>query len=101
MARHFKPAVVAAGLPGDVRFHDLRHTCAALLIANGRHMEEIKEHLGHSSIRVTSDRYGHLFPSAREAVAKALDATYRDNLADLPRTEGSIVPLRATSQGQL
>jgi len=51
----------------DLRFHDLRHTCAALPIANGRHMEEIKEHLGHSSIRITSDRYGHLFPSARTA----------------------------------
>jgi integrase len=53
------------GLPVDVRFRDLRDTCAALLIANGRHMEEIKEHLGQSSIRVISDRYGHLFPSAR------------------------------------
>jgi integrase len=99
MARHYKPAVVAAGLPTDVRFHDLRHTCAALLIANGRHMEEIKEHLGHSSIRVTSDRYGHLFPSAREAVADALDSTYRGHLADLPRTGGTIVPLRGSSKG--
>ncbi len=40
----------------SVRFHDLRHTCAAILIANGRHMEEVKDHLGHSSIRDTSDR---------------------------------------------
>ena len=48
----------------DVRFHDLRHTCAALLIAAGRHLEEVKTYLGHSSIRVTSDRYGHLFPGA-------------------------------------
>ena len=101
MVRTFKPAVVRAGLPPTVRFHDLRHTCAALLIANGRHMEEIKEHLGHSSIRVTSDRYGHLFPSAREAVADALGATYRGHLADLPRTEAPIVSLRSRSQGQV
>ena len=60
-----------------VRFHDLRHTCAALLIAAGRHLEEVKTYLGHSSIRVTSDRYGHLFPEARAAIADALDATFR------------------------
>ena len=35
------------------------------------------DHLGHSSIRVTSDRYGHLFPSARAALAESLDATFR------------------------
>jgi len=75
--RHFKPAVEAAGLPAGLRFHDLRHTCAALLIANGRHMEEVKDYLGHSSIRVTSDRYGHLFPKAREAMAEGLDATWK------------------------
>jgi integrase len=57
-------------------FSALRHTCAALLIANGRHMEEVKDHLGHSSIRVTSDRYGHLFPQARQELADSLDATY-------------------------
>jgi integrase len=60
--RHFKPAVRTAGLRDVLRFHDLRHTCAALLIANGRHMEEVKDYLGHSTIRVTSDRYGHLSP---------------------------------------
>lgn len=75
--RHFKPAVVAAGLPAGLHFHSLRHTCAAFLIADGRHMEEVKDHLGHSSIRVTSDRYGHLFPKARLAVAESLDETFR------------------------
>jgi integrase len=68
----------AAGLPERLRFHDLRHTCAALLIANGRHLEEVKDYLGHSSIRVTSDRYGHLFPKARTEMADALDTTYRN-----------------------
>jgi hypothetical protein len=38
----------------------------------------VKEHLGHSSIRVTSDRYGHLCPKARAALADALDAIYRE-----------------------
>ena len=61
--RHDKPAVHAAGLPEGLRFHDLRHTCAAMLIAQGAHPKEIQERLGHSTIRLTFNRYGHLFPS--------------------------------------
>ncbi len=76
-ARHFRPAVEHAGLNPRLRFHDLRHTCAALLIADGRHLEEIKAHLGHSTIRVTSDRYGHLFPAARQALAASLEDTFQ------------------------
>jgi hypothetical protein len=55
------------------------------LIAAGRHLEEVKQYLGHSSIRVTSDRYAHLFPEARAAIADALDATFRDTPAAPPR----------------
>ncbi len=75
--RHFRPAVDRAGLNPRLRFHDLRHTCAALLIAEGRHLEEIKAHLGYSTIRVTSDRYGHLFPAAREALVARLDEAFQ------------------------
>jgi Phage integrase family len=81
-----------------VRFHDLRHTCAARLIAAGRHLEEVKTYLGHSSIRVTSDRYGHLFPEARAAIADALDATYRATPADPPRPSSGIAPLPNANQ---
>jgi integrase len=101
--RHYTPAVERAGLPEGLRFHDLRHTAAALLIANGRHMEEVKHYLGHSSIRVTSDRYGHLFPKARAELADALDETYRSSSperpADQTRTKGRISHLarRATA----
>jgi Phage integrase family len=42
MRRHFKPAVVRAGLPEQLRFHDLRHTAAALFIAEGATMEQVK-----------------------------------------------------------
>jgi len=88
--RHFRPGVLAdraksisdgrthQAIPEGLRFHDLRHTCAAILISNGQHMEEVKDHLGHSSVRVTSDSYGHLFPKARAALAESLDATFRD-----------------------
>ena len=79
--RHFKPAVLAAGLPDAMRFHDLRHTCAALLIALGAHPKAIQERLGHSSITVTLDRYGHLFPSLDEALTVRFDALRRDAVA--------------------
>jgi len=94
--RHFRPAVARAELPEGLRFHDLRHTCAAILIANGRSMEEVKDHLGHSSIRVTSDSYGHLFPKARQALAEGLEVTFRQaapvSPADIPRTQAPVIP---------
>ena len=75
--RHFKPAVVRAGLPEGLRFHDLRHTCAALLVAQAAHPKAIMERLGHSSIQVTLDRYGHLFPSLDESLTEGLEATFQ------------------------
>jgi integrase len=88
--RHFKPAVLRVGLPAGLHFHSLRHTCAAFLIADGRHMEEVKDHLGHSTIRVTSDRYGHLFPKSRQVVAEGLDAIFAAASKGTP-TRGSAV----------
>jgi hypothetical protein len=53
-------------------------------------MGEVKDHLGHSTTRVTSDRYGHLFPSARQALAEGLEDIFRlaspENPADISRT---------------
>ena len=74
MARHFKPAVRRAGLPAGLRFHDLRHTAAAFMIAEGASMEQVKQILGHSTIRVTSDTYGHLFDDHADPLMAALDA---------------------------
>lgn len=71
--RVYKPAVVAAGISPTFRFHDLRHTCASLCIALGAHPKAIQERLGHSSITVTLDRYGHLFPKLDEALTERLD----------------------------
>ena len=76
--RTFQPTVQKT-LPGELqraRFHDLRHTHAALLIAQGAHPKAIQYRLGHSSITVTLDRYGHLFPALDDALTDALDATY-------------------------
>ena len=70
--RVWLPAVATAGLSG-VRFHDLRHTHAALLIAQGEHPKVIQGRLGHASITVTLDTYGHLFEGLDEAAADRLD----------------------------
>lgn len=74
---HFKPAVTRAGLPETLRFHDLRHTYAALCIAEGADAFVLKGRLGHSTITVTYDRYGHLLPERDEQLTDALDATYK------------------------
>lgn len=79
--RTFKPAVTAAGLPPGLRFHDLRHTCAALLIAQGAHPRALMERLGHSSVTVSLDRYGHLLPGLDEALTEGLEATFRESRA--------------------
>jgi integrase len=79
--REFKPALRRAGLSERVRFHDLRHTCASLLIAQGAHPKAIQLHLGHSSIQITMDRYGHLLPDELGHLADRLDAA-RAAMAD-------------------
>ena len=71
------PALDEAGISRSVRIHDLRHTCASLLIAQKAHPKAIQQHLGHSSISVTLDRYGHLFPDQQDQVADALDEIIR------------------------
>jgi hypothetical protein len=58
-----------------------------LLIAQGAHPKAIKAHLGHSSIQVTMDRYGHLFPDALEQLADRLDAARAAARTDSARTE--------------
>ncbi|MDP1821575.1 MAG: site-specific integrase [Acidimicrobiales bacterium] len=79
--RYFKPAVGRCPIDPRTRFHDLRHTAAALMIADGAHLLAVKERLGHSTIQITADRYGHLFPSLEEALTGRLEATYTATLA--------------------
>lgn len=66
---YFQPALRRAGVA--CRFHDLRHTSVALAIAEGAHPKAIQTRMGHSSINVTLDRYGHLFPELDESIASA------------------------------
>jgi integrase len=73
---HFSKALRAAEV--SCRFHDLRHTSVALAIAEGAHPKAIQTRMGHSSIAVTLDRYGHLFPELDEAVAVSFGERLRE-----------------------
>lgn len=74
--RRFKADLTLAGLT-EIRFHDLRHTHASLLIAVGVHPKAIQARLGHASITTTLNTYGHLMPSAFQGVGERLDALFR------------------------
>jgi integrase len=76
MTRHFKPAVRRAGLPTSLRFHDLRHTSASLLIGLGANPKQIQERLGHSTIQLTFDRYGHLFDGHDQQLREGLEGLH-------------------------
>jgi integrase len=57
----WKSLLRRVGLP-DVRFYDLRHTCATLLLTKGVHPKVVSEMLGHSSIAITLDTFSHVIP---------------------------------------
>lgn len=70
--RTFYPLLEKAGLP-RVRFHDLRHTVASLLLAAGTNVKAVQEQLGHSTARMTLDVYAHTLPGMRQQVAATLE----------------------------
>lgn len=72
---HFKSFLAQHGLP-RIRFHELRHSCASLLIACGVSMKEIQEWLGHSAISTTADIYSHLNYSSKLNVANTLTSVF-------------------------
>jgi integrase len=64
-----------AGLP-HVRFHDLRHAHATLMLLQGVHPKVVSERLGHSSIGITLDTYSHVLPGMQEEAAEAFDELF-------------------------
>jgi len=73
--RRFQAALARAGLR-RVRFHDLRHSFASLLIAQGIHPKVLQASLGHATIGVTMDTYGHLFADAQRDAATKMNAVF-------------------------
>ena len=71
--RSFQPLLERAGLP-RVRFHDLRHTAATLLLGQGVHPKIVSEMLGHSSVTLTLDLYSHVTPTMQEQAAERMEA---------------------------
>ena len=69
--RSFKPLLKRAGLP-KIRFHDLRHTCATLLLGRGVHPKIVQELLGHATIAMTLDTYSHYIPSMGDQASGAM-----------------------------
>ncbi|MFH0812849.1 MAG: tyrosine-type recombinase/integrase [Pseudomonadota bacterium] len=79
MKRGFIPTLRRAELP-KITFHQLRHTYSSLLIKQGEHPKYIQSQMGHSSIKVTMDTYGHLMEDVNQEAAKRLGATiFGDN----------------------
>jgi integrase len=72
LRRSFKPFLERAELP-EIRFHDLRHTAATLLLAQGVHPKIVQERLGHAQISLTLDTYSHVLPSMQKEAANKLD----------------------------
>ena len=70
--RYWKPAATSAGF-AEVVFHELRHTAATIAIQPALTPKALQLRMGHSSITVTLDRYGHLMPGADEALADSID----------------------------
>jgi len=69
----FDPLLKGAGLP-EIRFHDLRHTCATLLLTRNVNPKIVSEMLGHSTIAITLDTYSHVLPNMRDQVAAMEEA---------------------------
>ena len=68
----FKPLLKRAVLP-EIRFHDLRHTCATLLLSKNVNPKVVSEMLGHASIAITLDTYSHVLPTMQESAAEAME----------------------------
>ncbi len=74
--RKFHVLLAKAGLP-KMRFHDLRHTMATILLESDVHSKKVQERLGHSSIAITMDTYSHVLPSMHQDVVRKIDDLFK------------------------
>jgi integrase len=71
--RAFKALLKRAGLPQTIRFHDLRHTCATLLLRQGVNPKFVQNLLGHEDVSLTLNVYSHVLPDMGDTAAYAMD----------------------------
>lgn len=71
--RSWKPLLKRAGLPATIRMHDLRHTCATLLLSRGFPVKVVSEMLGHSDVAITLSVYQSVLPDMQESAARVMD----------------------------
>ncbi|MDP9425155.1 MAG: site-specific integrase [Actinomycetota bacterium] len=71
--RSFAKLLKRAKLPETTRFHDLRHTCATIMLKAGQHPKLVQELLGHATIAITLDTYSHVLPGMGDGLADAMD----------------------------
>ena len=72
--RSLKRIKARSGVREDLRFHDLRHTCATLLLSEGVNAKVVSEMLGHASITITLNIYSHVLPDMQDSAADAMEA---------------------------
>jgi integrase len=71
--RAFKKALVTAGLPKNIRLHDLRHTSATLLLKAGENIKVVSERLGHANVSITLEIYAHVLPGMQRDAANRME----------------------------
>ena len=75
-----------------MRFYDLRHTHASLLIAEGVHPKKIAERLGHASIKLTMDLYGHLFEGSDRESSERMQKMFGNRERIEPAAAENVIP---------
>ena len=83
VTRCFRELADSVGLYG-IRFHDLRHTHATLMLRQGIHPKIVSERLGHSSVAITLDTYSHILPGLQEAAARQFEEGLQTTLTQTP-----------------
>jgi integrase len=73
--RSFAPLLQRAGLP-QIRFQDLRNTCATLLLSRNVHPKYVQELLGHATVAITLDTYSHMIPGMGNHTARAMEDVF-------------------------
>ena len=74
--RSFKPLAQKAGFAPKMRFHDLRHTAATILLSRGVNVKVVSEMLGHADIAITLRIYAHVIPNMQQVAADVMDSLF-------------------------